>query len=771
VPTATTLLDVQVRAGFEGFYKAGGWLPVTALARNEGPPLNGRLELVADPSANGSGNYSTAAVLPTHSSKRLTLVAPAPSAEHNRVINLTAGGRALVTQTVPVSALSPQDYLYGVISPNITALDVLRGVRQFDGAVSVAHLSLDDIPTSGPALNDVDALVLDDTATSMLSAAQRATLLGWVSSGGQLVLGGGVGAANTLGGLAEFAPVSLTGTTVVDIGAALSPWTHSPTSDNAPIALARPINGGVVRLQIGATPLVVDRPFGEGWVTFLAMSAATPSLHGAPGGASAWQQILTGSRHGLDGMSADPLGGGVGPSTAVYALPQATLPSGALLGWLIFGYILIIGPGNYLLMRRLDRREYLWLTIPMISLVFAGGAYFLARHLKGSEVIVNTVTIARHSAAAAALSTTSVNAAVGNFSPGRTSYDITIGNGLGIAPLDAIYTPSEHSNLAVVNEGATTLVQNIQVDKWSMQAFAVHGTGGESSPRPLVDTSLSLEGSVISGWVRNNGSALLQDVTLEVGNDSSPMMDLSPGEQHDVRLVLTGSVAPAASGGPGRPPRALNSGTFGDADTRQALLTGVLSSGIQAPGGYPQPGGLVGGPQILAFSSTAPFPVDVRGRQIQQHNTTLHLQPVAVGLPASGYTLPYGLAQRELLQNSGMTTQVSGPWLSLGTTTGFQFRLPSNSLGKNWSALHVRLSLMRFGRAAPTGQASTMSFALYNWKAAAWDPQPGFTQGISTVQQAGRYVDPRGLVRLRITGSNGQDQAQTLDIALDGPPQ
>jgi len=36
------------------------------------------------------------------------------------------------------------------------------------------------------------------------------------------------------------------------------------------------------------------------------------------------------------------------------------------------------------------------------------------------------------------------------------------------------------------------------------------------------------------------------------------------------------------------------------------------------------------------------------------------------------------------------------------------------------------------------------------------------------LQQVARYVDQRGLIRLQITGGNGREQVQTLDVALDG---
>ena len=763
-PPAT--LDIQVHAGFDGFYKAGGWLPVVAITRNDGPPLNGTLVLVAEGPAYVAGNYGASAVLPTHSRKRLSFAAPAPTAAHNRTIMLTEGNRTLLSQTVPVSALSPRDYLYGSISPNPGTLDVLRGVRQFDGTVSVAHLSLDDIPTSGPALNDVDALVIDSTATSALSDLQRTTLGGWVSSGGQLVIGGGTGAAQTVAGLADLAPVRVTGTAVLDVGAALAPWTTSSVSDRTTVAISQPVTGSVVRLQAGPVPLVVDRPVGQGWVTFIAMSAATPSLHNAPGGARAWQRILTASRHPLDGPTVNPQVGSIGQSSAVYSLPQTVLPSGSLLAWLLFSYVLVVGPGNYVLARALGRREMLWLTIPIISVLFSGGAYLLARQIKGSDIVLNVVTIARYAGEAAGIHATTIDGAVGIFSPGRTTYDVRIASGLGITALDPTMRISggPPPALTVLSDGASSLVQHITVQKWSLQAFAVHGNA--TSAASSLDASLSLVGNTVSGWLRNQGGAPLQDVVLVVGGDSTSVSDMAPGEQRDIRLVLSGTVAPVNGYPPGPVP--VLGGTSSSGRRHRDLLASVMGNALQGNGAQTS----IGGPEVFAFSSSALFTVQVLGHQVQEHNTTLHVFPVSVTLPTSSSTLPYGFAERELLQNSGIGGQFNSPWLSLGSTAVVQFRLPATGSVHTWNTLHVRLNLMHLGRPIPISPPpttpNTLRVALYNWSTGAWDAQPGFGQGVQTLQQAMRYIDARGLIRLQIDGSNGQDQLQTLDIALDG---
>jgi hypothetical protein len=92
-----------------------------------------------------------------------------------------------------------------------------------------------------------------------------------------------------------------------------------------------------------------------------------------------------------------------------------------------------------------------------------------------------------------------------------------------------------------------------------------------------------------------------------------------------------------------------------------------------------------------------------------------------------------------------------------------------NVTDRQWSALHLRLNLMSYGRPQTVPFGNSPVVALYNWTTGSWDSQPGFTQGVHTVASPAAYLDRRGLVRVQLNGSNGQ-QLQTLDIALDGRP-
>ena len=93
---------------------------------------------------------------------------------------------------------------------------------------------------------------------------------------------------------------------------------------------------------------------------------------------------------------------------------------------LLVGYIVLIGPINYLVLRRLDRREWAWVTMPVLIAVFAVGAYGFGSALRGSDIIVNEVAIVR-GAPDATEGTAQVY--LGVFSPTRGTYQVAVPGG------------------------------------------------------------------------------------------------------------------------------------------------------------------------------------------------------------------------------------------------------------------------------------------------------------------------------------------------------
>src|SRR4029078_5679772 len=116
---------------------------------------------------------------------------------------------------------------------------------------------------------------------------------------------------------------------------------------------------------------------------------------------------------------------------AAAQLPNLALPPvGGLIAILVV-YILLIGPINYLILKRIDRREWAWVTMPALIGAFAVGAYAFGSLLRGTNVLVNEAAIVRGAPGATeGLAQTYL----GVFSPTRANYHIRFPGGALLSP-------------------------------------------------------------------------------------------------------------------------------------------------------------------------------------------------------------------------------------------------------------------------------------------------------------------------------------------------
>jgi hypothetical protein len=84
-------------------------------------------------------------------------------------------------------------------------------------------------------------------------------------------------------------------------------------------------------------------------------------------------------------------------------------------------YILVLGPGIYLLLKKYDRRDLGWVAIPVLALMMFSLTYFMAFKGKDRDVFTNVISLVslREGGQGAYL-----NTQVGVFAPTRTQYRI-----------------------------------------------------------------------------------------------------------------------------------------------------------------------------------------------------------------------------------------------------------------------------------------------------------------------------------------------------------
>ncbi len=466
-------------------------------------------------------------------------------------------------------------------------------VQAASATAQVASTTAADLPDKAAGYSGVDAFLLrGDAPLDALTEAQEDALKGWVASGGHLI----VFCSGT--DPSPYAASFFTGLLPAGIGPA--------GSDGRLTLTPKPLAGVHA---ISQSPPVVTGAYGAGQVTVTnynpAQSAALP-----PG--AFWPSLFTAGHAYQPSLLAHVATreenydtGYYGPdqtllSDAVMRAPSLDAPGTEVIGLFLLVYLIALVPANYLILKRLDRKELAWVTIPLLVLVFAVGTFGVGYAAKGGAVFVNRAAIVETSAGQR---DAGVYADVGLFSPHRTSYDIAVPGANGLAALPnpgyRYGYQSQGTGAEMQSGGQTKFVQSSEgtslldtsVNMWAMRAFDTQSTTdlGGTIDAALIPPSL-MQSLGISGTITNHTNYDLTDCALLYHGQWKPLGALGR------EASLTVGSGPAVSANnqtyffniPTLPGEGSSDDTHGDIRQRMrwALASYVRSLGQQSGSNY-----------------------------------------------------------------------------------------------------------------------------------------------------------------------------------------
>ncbi|BDI32987.1 hypothetical protein CCAX7_50380 [Capsulimonas corticalis] len=412
-----------------------------------------------------------------------------------------------------------------------------------------------DLPDSAAGYRGVDAVLLGaDAALDSLSDAQIQALQMWTLSGGRLVVYGAGSGGAVPAALQQFLPARFAGDAV-------------PISlPSGPGVATRMIPTGAAGVEIrqkapDGTPLMLSGRYGAGSVLMIAYDPTSAPFRAWTGPAqlSFWRSVVTGGSALLPyAMQTEERGSprfyGFGYrsriSDIVLHVPQLNAPGVLTVAIFLGLYIIILVPLNYFVLKKIDRREWAWITIPVLVLVVSAGAYGVAYAAKGGSLFVNRATIVETSAGT---SQAAAFSGCGLFSSHRTTYDLDLSNPTAIAADSAPIhtynrswggaTASSFDGVRYVSSGSGSAVRGFGVNMWSMRTFDVQSLvdlGG------TIDSSLknNSQTNMCAGSITNHTSYALDNCALYWNGSWITLGDLAPGGS----AAVTGNENPITGG-------------------------------------------------------------------------------------------------------------------------------------------------------------------------------------------------------------------------------
>jgi hypothetical protein len=610
---------LAVSAYLDGNVRPGAWAAVRVEVSNDGPDVQGELRIRT--SQQGLSVYGVEADLPSGARKEFVLYAQPPIFGSRLIVELVSGDQSLATAEVPIRGRDASIPLVGLIAerPEAFQRDIETALRNpnFSNPI-VALLQPADLPERVEAWAALDRLVWQDVDTGLLTDEQLEALQLWINAGGQLVIVGGTTGPDTLRGLPPellpFVPERTVDVPTSDLAELLGSLPQGATSLPA---LAGTLRSGAVLGRSGDHVYAARLSHGQGAVTVLGINPAASWLARSDAAGSLWRRAL-------------PMGQGqmVNPfflpdeasifHNAISNLPAVALPPIEQLFVLLLAYIVLIGPVNYLVLRRLDRREWAWLTMPVLVVVFAVGSYAMGAALKGSDVIVNEVAIVR---AGQGATRGIAQVYVGVFSPSRRTFEVSVpGGALLSSPASSNVFGGTEQPIDALMGNVTSRIRNFEVGFGVIRGFRAD----TAVDAPAVRADLRLVRGHVEGTLTNGSDTALEHVAIVFGGNVMTIPNLAPGETKAVDIAPTGNMYHALS------ERIFGTSFSRDPDvqrklnTRRTVIDQLTSYGPTVLGTSPDT------PLVLAWQERAALDVGLAGERPNRVGDSLYVVPVGI---------------------------------------------------------------------------------------------------------------------------------------------
>ena len=564
-PTMAQGITLDVEAGYNSLFRENQWFPLRIQASNAGADRSGRL--VVRPETSGkafSNTFSTALDLPAGARKGVFLYVTARSfATRVRVEFLDDENLVLAAREVPLRHVPVQDPLHVLVGDPSRGRVDLSALAPAGRQSWRAGMVAGDLPPQAAALESVDTFFISDVDTGILGIAQREALAARVLAGAHLIVTGGAGWQATAAGLGELLPMrpstSLTTSDLAALGALAGTEDEIAASETLVATGALQGEARVLAATEDGLPLLLRRDYGLGTVDYLAADPLAAPLNGWAGLDDLWfamaasRRPVPGWSRGITNLERAALASEILPGLDL--LPDL-LP---LCGFLL-AYVGLIGPLNYLVLRRINRRAWAWVTIPLFILLFSALSWSVGFGLRGSSATLSRLALVQVWPESERAQVTGL---VGVLSPRRASYDLLTAEGSTLRPL-ARDIPANPFAAGIqartdIRQSGSFDALDFNVDASfistfhataSVQAPAISGSGtlvwreGEENPA----TGERPWHWYLSGEVRNEGDFPLGQPVIVARAASQALAEaLLPGESASFEFPLTSiNIQPAA---------------------------------------------------------------------------------------------------------------------------------------------------------------------------------------------------------------------------------
>jgi len=529
-PAWSAAVNMKVYPAIGNFHKYRKTFPICVEISNSGQTFKGTIEI------NNTVNYRSRkdmvvknVELPQNSMKQYFLYIPYFEIYNPTVkVELKSRGQTVIESKVTVDHIYPKDFLILTLSKEQAGFEYLASPRLKsifgkDSQINITYPDTGHLPLNWAGYESANLMILSNYQILSLSPEQEKAIRNWVLSGGTLFISSGLTATEfSQSAFNEILPVTINDVKPLDSKHSLEVWSASRITGNSEIlgVTATPKPGSKILISADRSPLLVRKDYAMGTVYFFCCDITKPPFSTWQGNTELWGRIFK------DMVTLKRGGAGSEDQLPPASMPQVSPPSLRNLSFFLFFYIMVVGPINYLLLKKRDKMLLTFITVPIMAILFTLCSFLYGYSTKGSSIIFRTLSVCE-------IENNMENGPLTSFfsifSPSLSRYEIEIKNPQSIA---YEINPPDSGDLIIEWKDGLKL-KDINMDMWSMRRFKAREV--VSFPGKL-SFDFHEDAGMLTGTVMNNTELLIQNCAVIYNNRVAAPFALKKG---DNRLSLT----------------------------------------------------------------------------------------------------------------------------------------------------------------------------------------------------------------------------------------
>lgn len=495
--------SIDLNFGFDDYYKLDKDMPVTIRLMNNIEDFSGTLQIRYHVNNVNDGMVSQKITLEKGIQKKINVILPNINEDTSMIKVIIKENEDIAYEKkfrVPYTQAITNDLMLGILAEDYDELNYFNS-----DVCTKVRLDENNFPEDIFASEILDVIMINNYDLSKLNDSQIDVLKKWVNNGGHLIIGSGVNYSKTIPLLQDFLDIdSITNLNEIDNNIFYS-FINKQLDENAinnttPLSIIE-LSSDTLKEALSKDEyvLIYNLKKGNGNIdlyTFdLGMEPMKSYIYN-----NEFMNLYLSSKFANRQLNLD--------SNANYFLsimPQIKYPTMWKIIIIIVIYILLIGPVLYIILKKKHKRQYMWIYIPVISIIFVAILYFSGMNTKIKEPISQMLNI---------ISFSDDGRVVKSFgtvlNTNNSKLEIESNDNLSMMPLlNTYYTTIseiEYTDLPLLYNHKLGLEQKIEYTECTIfENYNFKVDSSDIIPQDnLIDLDVKADGNELTGSITNN---------------------------------------------------------------------------------------------------------------------------------------------------------------------------------------------------------------------------------------------------------------------------